>query len=269
MIFFGNITCEHCEKETRMLIDTQRNGNEFYLLGQTIEQPMEEIEGQVECDLCFQTNKVYVHIKEGIVSAFLTEREEEKIKDGTMEVKKAELNIGMKREQERNLNQFHNHLTIDFKKQPFVRGKVLEINKQKWEVKEIYKRESIEKDLIKRQLNYFEDEYWYKVENTDNKETKWFIVTDVDGENAVLKSEQPTLKINETYHDVTDSLDRTELIFENKVGDYYICKMYQYISGVRLVVTEENTNEIVYDIFADTFDEAVEIFDEEFASIKD
>lgn len=254
MNIFGNINCPHCFLETRFLFESEKDENAFYMLGDMWEENSGYF-GDVECDYCQKVIKLHVVTKEQTISAFLNGSEYEAYLYGRKEVKKAKENQGLESEKSKNLTQFHETFTSDFKKHPYHKGKVIRIGSKKWKVESVYKKEDVEKDAVKRLFAGVYDEYCYKLSD-ENKEIRWLSVVDLKQNNAILTPEAPSLRQSEKLIDVTDTLFKTTKIYEQEISKNYKVEGYEYISGIRLLVYNKE-NEIEMDVFDDDIESSL------------
>lgn len=254
MNIFGNVLCSHCGLETRFLIETKKENDTILLLGDELKQPVSE---KVECDYCQNEFTTHTVIIEGKISAFLNEYEFSLYQNGKKKIKKAEKNAGIIMEKTKKLVQFHETITLEFENQPIKKGDTITINRRKWKVEKVHKKENIEIDATKRLLIQTFDEYWYEVNNKNEK--KWIIVQDAKENNAVLTQDMPVLKENEKIYDITDTLHKTTLILERELSDNYQLRAYEMLSGIRVVVHSviEDVEELEFDVLGETFEEAL------------
>jgi len=254
MNIFGNCACPLCGLETRFLMETEES-EKMLLLGDSLEEGKT---GTVECDYCQEEFKLHVVTVDGIVSAFLNEEQMKR----HPRIKKANKDAGIVIEKTKKLKQFHESFTNDFKNHPFKKGEFFTINRKKWKIETIHKKENIESDPTKRIMGQVFDEYWYEVSYKNEK--KWIIVQDAKENNALLAQDAPVLKENEKIYDVTENLHKTTLIITREMGENYILRAYNMLSGIRITVhsLNEGTEELEFDVIGETFEEALSHIEE-------
>lgn len=300
MNIYGDCLCPECSLETRFLLESLAD-DQFLMLGDTINST-EEIAGMVECDYCQHSFKILVVVVDQVISAFMNVKQFTEYQEGQVRVNKAALQVGLEKEKEQDLTQFHETFSAPFKEQPFEPSTPLIIAGEKWHIETIYKKENVETDLTTRLLSPSLDEYWYRVKNDQgltkwcvvvntkevqhvkkgkrkniatalkrtNTATEWFEVEVISSEeqteeqNAILMVEPPYLKETEQKFDVTDTLFKTTKMFEKKLGESLTLYGYEYLAGVRLYAFT-NDGEMEMDIFAPTIEEALSIIQEQFS----
>lgn len=254
MIIFGNGTCPNCTLETRVMIEKGIDKS-FVLLGDKLRQTVEE---KIECDYCQETFEVFALEIDGVLSAILNKKEYEKHIKKELKIEKAQQNQGIEQEKQKRLNQLKEEVHFSFKSQPFKKNREIRIDRENWKVKKSYKKENQEKDVLRRLLEPFEQEYCYIVENLESNKEKWLIVKDIKKPNSILQQEGPTLKENEILHDVTETNFKTKCIYKKETENGYEIKAYQQVSGVRLVMKRKEEDEIEIDVFEDSLEKAME-----------
>lgn len=295
MNIFGNCTCSGCELETRFLLELKGEEDTFLLLGDTLENE-EAIAGVIECDYCQYRFQMHVITVDGILSAFLNDEQYDRLEKQEQVVLKATKNQGLQKEYAQDLVQFHHTFYTPFAEQPFNPSEKLQLDGQAWTIQRIYKKEGVERDITRRLLKPTLDEYWYELENEENKR-KWCVVTDISQDmftfnlkgassvseaiqnaenqedffefvvptktnkeerdhNAILLIDPPFLSENETSHDVTDSLFQTTCMFEHQISHNIYVKAYEYLSGVRYYVYNSG-GELEMDVFGETAEDAL------------
>lgn len=269
MNIFGNINCPHCGLETRFLYEepveqeeSTTASHELVMLGDTW-GGADLHKGTVSCDYCQELITLHAVSVEGVLSSFLNQVEFSSYETGETTVSKAGASLGMDIERNRELKQFHTSFTSDFALHPLAEGTRVTAEEMTWEIERIHFKENSERDTIKRSLSVIRDEYCYEVIG-ENGERKWLVVTDTELNNALLMQEAPALKDYEQLHDVTDTLFRSEKVYENTLSENFYAEGYGYLTGVRLFVRNAE-GDIELDIFEDTIDAALAQVEEVFA----
>ena len=270
MNIFGNITCPHCQLETRFMMEDEQS-EKLYLLGDSILSDEEMLTTKTECDYCQSLFDVYMLIVEQTLSMFVNEKEYEDIQSGKKIVRKAKHNEGLEREKSQQLKQFHETFTSDFSLHPKKQGNVLLVKGKKWVIGSVWKKEQTEKDTEKRLTMPLEEEYWYEVTSQkDPDEKKWIVIAEAEENNGLLLQEAPVVKTGEEIYDITDGLHKTALLFTKELSNNFILRAYDLLSGVRIQVYsqgEEGTEELEMDVLGDNAEDALAQIEDIFSVI--
>ena len=261
---FGELKCPGCKLATRFAEDIEIDANEtLLLLGSKVEGVFEGVFKTLEhsaCDYCETEFPVYVHIREGLICAY--ENEERELTTSTVKQ-----NSGLEYEKRKHISQFNETGTLSFDEQPYLPGETVKVKNVKWRVKESYKKENIEPDsLVRSQINT-SDEYWYHVSDSKGNE-RWFQVVDNTIDNVKISVEPPIVKEHEALLLIDDKQAKSEIIFTKETDEYMTLTAIQMISGTSLLLhsrDEEGNIELEANIFAPTFEEAMDQLENIFA----
>lgn len=264
MNFYGEILCNHCQKQNKVFMQGDETSEILFLEGDTVPSYKKELQEEFECDYCRHTFIATPVIEKQTFQGFLNLVQYEAYQQGTLKIKKKQQNEGLNKEKKQKSSQFHHRFSIAFATQPYEVGKQVQIQNNLWKITKSWKKENIEKKTSMRMQQEIFEQYWYEVEHTKTNETKWLVVSNVLGDNAVLMIDTPVLKEYETIVEIDGEDGKDVLIFEQQVQDRMKIKMYQQKTGVRCLLfekDEEDSKNMV--ISADMFQESLEEIQEE------
>lgn len=259
--FFAEVTCPFCENPNRIVIDKESEEERFVMLGDSMNETIEENGVLSTCEYCFHEFQSYIIVKENIFSKIANPNEYKNYQKDPSLFQAAQEGQGIKNEGKQNNNA--KHYVLSFKQQPFQVNETIYLSNARWKVITSYKKEHSERDPETRMLMDFTDAYYYEVEN-ENKKRKWLEVVNAKGENAQLSMDPPVVLMNETLYDISESDFKSTFLFEQEMGIQYKIKAYHHLSGIQMVVffKEEENESVVLDLLGDSVEELYEELEE-------
>lgn len=264
MSFFGEVLCKHCKITTRFLSEsTEPTTSEdvLYLIGD--EYPIQHQESwektTSQCDYCGKDNDIYVLIKENHVVDFLNVTQMNDYLNGQYVINLKKKEEMIQKEINQTSDVFDVYLTLDYSLHPVLEGETFTLQGNVWNVKEVWKREFVEKDEEIRVNTDIKEGYHYLLER--NGAHKWLMVTHGEKRNARFTVESPKREESEKWYQVFNDLQKTEEIYRMKMSEELTLFAYQQISGIHGQVYYMD-QQLVYDVLEDSLDKVFEQVDE-------
>jgi hypothetical protein len=236
MRLYGLIVCPNCHHYTPFY---SGEGGQVYTLGSKIDNETNEI-FQDKCEYCETSYDIHYEVKKGKLFSFYS--------DANYKTNQTRLTEG------RCTEPFHLH--------PVSKEKGIKIDKEHWTIKEIYRKEYIDRDIDLRINHIGSEEYWYKVQN--RQEEKWYIVRNSGTDNAIFTQDPPFIEENEKIYDITDSGFTLEELYQDNWGDFHTIEAYQILSGVEIWIYNEE-GQVELNVLEDTLDEGLQKINELFS----
>lgn len=267
MSYYGNIHCENCGKETRFLIEKEKK---IHTIMDETSLANGEVIGTYECDFCINENTVKIIQKNGIIEGFSNGNGKEN-----------RTNIMVEQEAEKMYELFE----TTYENHPMKCGETIEINQNKYTIKNIFIKENVEMDTQIRNEEDIQEQIVYVLEN-EEKEMKYAAITDLEQKylyydkekiendtddfivdlayepeyNGVLADFLPLGVDKEELIEITNERYEKTVEYEGKMGDSYV-KIEHALKGYRGYIYDK-LGILLFDIYKENFDQVMSEIDD-------
>lgn len=251
-LLYADFTCPNCHNEDKLMQEINDGKKHMIFPGDVF---LEEKLFDAECDYCEEKCKVHLKVANNQFVGFANENN---LRDVNFKKAPTKDEVFLKWKNEKTFSPTEK---FDFKTQPFNPGEVLTLSGESFAIERVYRTEWIEKDIDMRLEHPRPDIYWYELKNTLGLK-RWLKVENIEGDNVSISNNGIVIMDQEdAVEDITSDPTKIRLIYKDDWFGGRKIEAYQYINGVRIIVTDHKKRTEM-DIFEDTFEEAMNVMEE-------